>query len=203
MIAPKFGKTLPWLALALLAALSTWASMALHQPLPSAAKRNEGIDHAFIQPNARLFDKTGAVAYDIQGAQLTHHAQNGDHVLEQAKMHVYPADQRDKIQPAPLANAEYWLIEAERARVMADREHVQLEGRVDATRHGVPAQNRITLHAQDVTLTHSNQMAQSALPIRIEGLNWQSQSNAFHANFAFEQFEQTGRVHDRYQPSKP
>lgn len=197
------GKWLPWLALAALAALSSWASMALHQPLPGAAKRSAGVDHAFIQPEARVFDKAGYPAYDIRGTQLTHRAENGDHVLDQAEMRVYPADQRDKTQGASFDNAEHWLIEAERARVMADREHVQLEGRVDAERRGVSAQNRITLHAQDVTLTHSHQTAESALPIRIEGLQWQSQSNAFHANLASEQFEQTGRVHDRYQPSKP
>jgi len=98
---------------------------------------------------------------------------------------------------------EYWDIQAERARIMADREHVQLEGQVQANRGGVLPDQRITLHAQDVTLAHKAQTASSTHPVTVDGANWQSQSSGFQAHLATEQLEQTGRVHDRYQPAKP
>ena len=192
---------LPWLSLAALVALSSWASISLQQPLPDAQKRSVGADHAFIQPEARVFNAAGHAAYDIRGAQLEHRAESGEHILTQAEMRIYPHDDR-ALQPAT-QEREHWLIQSERARVMPDREHVQLEGQVYAERQGVPLENRITLRAQDVTLAHQAQTAQSARPVTVDGINWQSQSSAFHANLSTEQLEQTGRVHDRYQPKTP
>lgn len=193
----------PWLALLALAALSTWASLTLNQPLPSAAKRQTGADHAFIQPDARVFDKEGQAAYDIRGTQLEHRAESDEHILTQANMRLYTQAQNATQTALPLEQREHWDIQAERARIMADREHVQLEGQVDAERGGVLPQQRITLHAQDVTLAHKAQTASSTHPVSVMGANWQSQSSGFQAHLATEQLEQTGRVHDRYQPPKP
>jgi len=125
---------LPWLVLLLLALLSTWASMSLYQPIPSAEKRQTGTDHAFIQPVARVFDKDGQAAYDIRGTQLEHRAESDEHVLTQANMRLYSHAQG--VNQAE-EQREYWDIQAERARIMADREHVQLEGQVHAERGGV------------------------------------------------------------------
>jgi len=193
-------RLIPWLALLALAALSTWASLSLYNPLPSAEKRQTGTDHAFIQPVARVFDKDGQAAYDIRGTQLEHRAESDEHVLTQANMRLYSHAQG--VNQAE-EQREYWDIQAERARIMADREHVQLEGQVHAERGGVLPAQHITLHAQDVTLAHKAQTASSTHPVTVDGANWQSQSSGFQAHLATEQLEQTGRVHDRYQPSKP
>jgi len=196
-------KLVPWLALLALAALSTWASLSLNQPLPGAEKRQTGADHAFIQPIARVFDKDGQAAYDIRGAKLEHRAESDEHILTQANMRLYPQAQDTPQKMLPPEQREYWDIQAERARIMADREHVQLEGQVQAARRGVLNEQRITLRAQDVTLAHKAQTASSTHPVTVDGANWQSQSSGFQANLSTEQLEQTGRVHDRYQPPKP
>ena len=193
-------KQLPWLALLALAALSTWASLSLYRPLPSAEKRQAGADHAFIQPDARVFDKGGQAAYDLRGTRLEHRAESDELILTQAKMRLYAQDTGNA---APENESEYWDIQAERARIMADREHVQLEGQVQAERGGVPPEQRITLHAQDVTLTHKAQTASSTQAVTVDGAHWQSQSSGFQADLSSEQLEQTGRVHDRYQPPQP
>lgn len=190
-------KRLPWLALLALAALSTWVSLSLYRPLPNAEKRQAGADHAFIQPDARVFDKDGQAAYDLRGTRLEHRAESDELVLTQARMRLYAQDARDN------EAHEYWDIQAEHARIMADREHVQLKGQVQAERGGIPPEQRITLLAQDVTLAHKAQTASSTHPVTVDGVNWQSQSNGFQAHLATEQLEQTGRVHDRYQPPKP
>jgi len=194
------SRWLPWLVLPLLALLSTWASLSLYKPIPSAEKRKIGADHAFIQPVARVFDKNGQAAYDIRGTQLEHRAESDEHVLTQANMRLY--SNKQDIHPAA-AQREYWDIQAERAHIMADREHVQLEGQVHAERGGVLPDQHITLHAQDVTLAHKAQIASSTHPVTVDGANWQSQSSGFQADLSSEQLEQTGRVHDRYQPPKP
>ncbi|MEW5839349.1 MAG: LPS export ABC transporter periplasmic protein LptC [Pseudomonadota bacterium] len=186
-----------WLVLATLTALSLWANHALQQPLPTAQKRNFGADHSFIQPEARVFTKDGDVAYDIRGAHLQHRAESGEYLLSQARMLVYPQNQPDT---APSAQREHWHIQSAQAKILADREHVLLEGQVDAERQGVPAEKRITLRAQNVTLARQAQTASSAHPVTVQGANWQSQSSAFHADLTTKQLEQTGRVHDRYQP---
>ncbi|OYY73270.1 MAG: LPS export ABC transporter periplasmic protein LptC [Gammaproteobacteria bacterium 28-57-27] len=193
-------KRLPWLALLALAALSTWASFSLYRPLPGAEKRQAGADHAFIQPDARVFDKDGQAAYDLRGTRLEHRAESDELILTQAKMRLYAQDTSNE---APENESEYWDIQAERARIMADREHVQLEGQVLAERGGVLPEQRITLHAQDVTLAHKAQTASSAQPVIVDGAHWQSQSSGFQADLSTEQLEQTGRVHDRYQPPQP
>ncbi len=191
---------LPGLALLLLALLSTWASLSLYKPLPSAEKRQIGADHVFIQPVARVFDKDGQAAYDIRGTQLEHRAESDEHILTKTNMRLYSQAQNAN---QTTQQREYWDIQAERARIMADREHVQLEGQVQAERGGVLPAQHITLHAQDVTLAHKAQTASSTQPVTVDGANWQSQSNGFQANLSTEQLEQTGRVHDRYQPPKP
>jgi LPS export ABC transporter protein LptC len=196
-------KWLPWLALLALAVLSTWASLSLNKPLPSVAKRQTGADHAFIQPVARVFDKEGQAAYDIRGTQLEHRAESDEHILTQANMRLYTQTQNGIQTALPLEQREHWNIQSERARIMADREHVQLEGQVHAERDGVLPEQRITLHAQDVTLAHKAQTASSTHPVTVDGVNWQSQSSGFQAHLATEQLEQTGRVHDRYQPPTP
>jgi len=196
-------KLIPWLALLALAALSTWASLSLNQPLPGAEKRQTGADHAFIQPVARVFDKDGQAAYDIRGAKLEHRAESDEHILTQANMRLYPQAQDGTQMALFMEQREHWNIQSERARIMADREHVQLEGQVHAERDGVLPERRITLHAQDVTLAHKAQTASSTKPVMVDGANWQSQSSGFQAHLATEQLEQTGRVHDRYQPAKP
>ncbi len=194
------SRWLPWLILLALAVLSTWASLSLYRPLPSAEKRQAGADHAFIQPVARVFDKDGQAAYDIRGTQLEHRAESDEHILTQANMRLY-SHAPDRTQRAlTLAQREHWDIQSERARIMADREHVHLEGQVQAERQGVLAEQRITLHAQDVTLAHKAQTASSTQAITVDGAHWQSQSSGFNANLSTEQLEQTGRVHDRYQP---
>jgi len=194
------SRWLPWLALLLLALLSTWASLSLYKPLPSAEKRQIGADHAFIQPVTRVFDQDGKAAYDIRGVQLEHRAESDEIILTQATMRLY-SQARNAHPNQP--QREYWDIQAERARIMADREHVQLEGQVQANRGGVLPDQHITLHAQDVTLAHKAQTASSTQPVTVDGANWQSQSSGFHAHLSTEQLEQTGRVHDRYQPAKP
>jgi len=194
------SRWLPWLVLTLLALLSTWASLSLYKPIPSAEKRQIGADHAFIQPVARVFDKDGQAAYDIRGTQLEHRAESDEIILTQASMRLYPQVQKAK---QTTQQREYWDIQAEHARIMADREHVQLEGQVHAERGGVLPAQHITLHAQDVTLAHKAQTASSTHPVTVDGANWQSQSSGFHAHLSTEQLEQTGRVHDRYQPAKP
>ncbi|HES76747.1 MAG TPA: LPS export ABC transporter periplasmic protein LptC [bacterium] len=193
----------PWFALLGLAALSSWASLALYQPLPSVAQRSTGADHAFLQPIARVFDKEGQAAYDIHGTQLEHRAENDEYLLAQARLRLYTQSEDRASTPAALERREYWDIQAERARIMADREHLQLEGQVRAERRGVLPEQSITVHAQDVTLAHKAQTASSTHPVTVDGANWQSQSSAFQANLSTEQLEQTGRVHDRYQPPKP
>ena len=196
-------KWLPWLALLALAVLSTWASLSLNQPLPGAEKRQTGADHAFIQPVARVFDKDGQAAYDIRGTKLEHRAESDEHILTKANMRLYPQAQDGTQMALSMEQREHWNIQSERARIMADREHVQLEGLVHAERGGVLPEQRITLHAQDVTLAHKAQTASSTHPVTVDGAHWQSQSSGFHAYLSTEQLEQTGRVHDRYQPPKP
>ncbi|MDD2893022.1 MAG: LPS export ABC transporter periplasmic protein LptC [Halothiobacillaceae bacterium] len=193
-------KRLPWLALLILAALSTWASFSLYRPLPSAENRQVGADHAFIQPDARVFDENGQTAYDLRGTRLEHRAESDELILTQAKMRLYTQDTGNA---TPEKASEYWDIQAERARIMADREHIQLEGQVQAERGGIPPEQRITLHAQDVTLTHKAQTASSTQAVTVNGAHWQSQSSGFQADLSSEQLEQTGRVHDRYQPPQP
>ena len=192
----RVRKSLPWLILLMLALLSTWASWSLFQPLPSAAKRSAGVDHAFSQPDARVFDTTGRVAYDLRGTRLEHHAESDELLLTQADMRLYS---QNKTQD----NQEHWDIQAERARILSDREHVQLEGQVQAERRGVLSTQSIQLHAQDVTLAHKAQTASSTQPVTVDGAHWQSQSSGFHADLTTEQLEQTGRVHDRYQAPTP
>ena len=196
-------RLIPWLALLALAALSTWASLSLNQALPGAEKRQTGADHAFVQPVARVFDKDGQAAYDISGTKLEHRAESDEHILSQANMRLYTQAQDGTRTTQPIEQREHWNIQSERARIMADREHVQLEGQVHAERGGVLPEQRITLHAQDVTLAHKAQTASSTHPVTVDGAHWQSQSSGFHAYLSTEQLEQTGRVHDRYQPPKP
>jgi LPS export ABC transporter protein LptC len=195
----RLPSSLPWLALALAAALSTWASFALYQPLPTLSQRAQGADHLFIQPKARLFDLQGQPAYDIRGERLEHRAESDDYVLSQAEVTLYAKNTPS----TPERQDEHWNIQAQQARILADREHIQLEGAVHAERLGVPPQDRITLQAHDVTLAHKAQTARSTQPVVVDGANWQSQSSAFSADLSTEQLEQQGRVHDRYQPQKP
>ncbi len=174
-----------------MALLSTWASMSLFQPLPLNAARTQGVDHAFEQPKARLFDAQGRLAYTLGGTRMEHHAGSDELLLNQADVHFYPQNGEP---------GEHWRIQALRARVLADREHIQLEDKVLAERLGVGAEKRINLQAQDVNLKRSAQTAQSAQPMLAQGMHWQSRAEAFHADFAREQLEQTGRVYDTYQP---
>lgn len=199
----RLPSSLPWLALALAAALSTWASFILYQPLPTLSQRAQGADHLFIQPKARLFDLQGQPAYDIRGERLEHRAESDDYVLSQAEMTLYAKKTPSAPERQNEHQNEHWDIQAQQARILADREHIQLEGDVHAVRLGVPPQDRITLQAHDVTLAHKAQTAQSTQPVTVNGANWQSQSSAFSADLSTEQLEQQGRVHDRYQPQKP
>ena len=175
------------------ALLSSLASWSLQQTLPVSEKRTQGADHSFTQPQAWLFDRQGRLAYQATGSQLEHRTESGDYVLEQARLTVHPTEE----------SADGWLIEAEQARFLTNREAALLGGNVTAQRQHVADQDAITIKARDVVLDLVTHIATSSEPMMAEGQHWQSQSETFKADFSTEQLSQQGRVHDRHEPPRP
>lgn len=189
----RLGSPTLWIALVLGALLSSLASWSLQQTLPVSEKRTQGADHSFIQPQAWLFDRQGRLAYQAAGTRLEHRTESGDYVLEQARLTVHPSEK----------SADGWLIDAEQARFLTNRETALLGGNVTAQRQHVTAQDAITIKARDVILDLVTHIATSSEPMMAEGQRWQSQSEAFRADLSTEQLSQEGRVHDLHEPPRP
>lgn len=148
------------LALVLITSVSFWISRATdkQQPAPVSGL-DPKLNYVLRDFELQFFDENGQPTMNLQAPVLRNDPELELGTIERPVMKLNQANM-------------IWDLSADTATVTADKEHVELQGRVHVRRHETSTGNWVTIDTQEVSIEVTPQTAKTDQPVNIfDGYN--------------------------------
>ena len=164
------------IALVLLTAFSFWVSREQDDETPEpVAGLDTKLNYVLRDFELQFYDENGLPTFNMRAPVLRNNPELQVGTIEQP---VIRLNQPDAI----------WDLSSETATVTADKEHVQLSGKVHVQRHELASNERIDLHTREVRIEVTPRTASTDQPVSMSdgynqingiGLDLDMKSNTF------------------------